>query len=230
MSRRAFGEKLFLISSPPSSLYEKPANLQNYLVHEAFHNSHPSLTYPSVYSPIHPFMHLSTHSFDKYLLSTHCVTAPGDTTMNNQCGPWPHEAHRSSYRGRSSCPAIVFFGELVPHYFLPWPYHFCISDLSLQDNYKHNKTWTVSATVIYHGASTLRYSKSFQCIFCMNVSRHKFSAHVEMEGSFGDCTGSLKHWLIPSPASLHWPVGGNWKMRCFAQLPDLRTRNSVEWN
>lgn len=62
----------FLILAYPPIMISL-ANLKNYLFDGAFHSSNLSI--------IHPSMYLSTDSFNKYLLSTHCVIDSWDTTM-----------------------------------------------------------------------------------------------------------------------------------------------------
>ena len=68
-----------------------------------------------------------------------------------------------------------------------------------------------------------------ECLICTCewICRRKYSAQVGMEGSSGDCTGTLRHWLIPFLAGLHWPMGGDWRVRCFVQQSDLSTRKSM---
>lgn len=99
--------------------------------------------------------------------------------------------------------------------------------LSLQYNYyKHNKTRTVSNTfwISVTGQVQLLHRECLICT-CGWICRRRYSAQVGLEGSSGDCAGTLRHWLIPFLAGLHWPMGGTEKeMLCTS---DLSTRKSI---
>lgn len=125
------------------------------------------------------------------------------------------ELNHSSYGDLSiPWPAIMLFGELVFHY---------LHDLFLQYNHKHNETRAVSDTVLISVTGQAQYAtqRVFSSYFWMNMC--KCSAQVGMESSFGDCTRALRHWLIPSPAGLYWPMG--WGLRNAMLSTTIRSKN-----
>ena len=141
------------------------ANLKNYLFDGAFHSSNLSI--------IHPSMYLSTDSFNKYLLSTHCVIDSWDTTMKQS-------AVVPSLMGlqlQEVFLLLTYYSSLwrvIPLQL--WPNLLCIYVLSLQYNYTYSETRMMSDTILLPVTG-----KSSMLPFWMNVCRLKYSAQVGME-------------------------------------------------